>query len=96
MMQLEEYQKLIVYKSGIAVVRDTKLGCDFGPHPSIHKTGSVRGMKDLHYWDEGDRIIRGGMFQYNVSNWIATCFEDVYAARFCKCGHKKCGGRDAI
>lgn len=29
-------------------------------HPSIHCTGSVRGMKKLRYWGQHDHIVRCG------------------------------------
>lgn len=36
-------------------------------HPSIHCTGSVRGMKKLGYWGKNDIIVRCGQFLYNMS-----------------------------
>lgn len=36
-------------------------------HPSIHHTGSVRGMKKLGYWGRHDRVVRCGQFIYNLS-----------------------------
>lgn len=36
-------------------------------HPSIHYTGSVRGMKKLGYWGKNDRCVRCGQFIYNLS-----------------------------
>jgi hypothetical protein len=36
-------------------------------HPSIHCTGSVRGMKKLGYWGKYDEIVRCGQFIYNLS-----------------------------
>lgn len=40
-------------------------------HPSIHATGSVRGMKRLHFWRKNDRIIRHGQYYYNLSIYIS-------------------------
>lgn len=40
-------------------------------HPSIHKTGSVRGMKKCGYWGKNDIIIRYGDYWYNFSIYIA-------------------------
>lgn len=36
-------------------------------HPSIHVTGSVRGMKKLGFWGKDDRIVRNGQYYYNLS-----------------------------
>ena len=36
-------------------------------HPSIHHTGSVRGMKKLGYWGKHDDIVRCGQYIYNLS-----------------------------
>ena len=36
-------------------------------HPSIHYTGSVRGMKRLGLWGKHDRCVRCGQYIYNVS-----------------------------
>lgn len=36
-------------------------------HPSIHHTGSVRGMKKLGYWGKHDRCVRCGQYIYNLS-----------------------------
>ena len=40
-------------------------------HPSIHKTGSVKGMKKCGYWDKDDVVVRYGDYFYNFSIWIA-------------------------
>ena len=39
-------------------------------HPSIHYTGSVRGMKKLRYWGENDRCVRCGQYIHNLSIFI--------------------------
>lgn len=39
-------------------------------HPSIHYTGSVRGMKKLGYWGKNDRCVRCGQWIYNLSRTI--------------------------
>ena len=36
-------------------------------HPSIHYTGSVRGMKKLGYWGKDDLCVRCGQYIYNLS-----------------------------
>lgn len=39
-------------------------------HPSIHHTGSVRGMKNLGVWRKKDRCVRCGQYIYNLSMTI--------------------------
>ncbi len=36
-------------------------------HPSIHHTGSVRGMKKNGGWGKNDRCVRCGQYIYNLS-----------------------------
>lgn len=36
-------------------------------HPSIHYTGSVRGMKKHNGWRKNDRCVRCGQYIYNLS-----------------------------
>ena len=36
-------------------------------HPSIHHTGSVRGMKKHNGWRKNDRCVRCGQYIYNLS-----------------------------
>lgn len=36
-------------------------------HPSIHYTGSVRGMKKLGFWGKHDKCVRYGQYIYNLS-----------------------------
>jgi hypothetical protein len=40
---------------------------DTDRHPSIHYTGSVRGMKKLGFWGKTDNCIRIGNYIYNIS-----------------------------
>ncbi len=46
-------------------------------HPSIHYTGSVRGMKNLGYWGRNDICVRCGQYIYNLSITIENnnCLE---------------------
>ena len=39
-------------------------------HPSIHHTGSVRGMKKLGFWRKDDECVRCGQYIYNLSRCI--------------------------
>lgn len=41
-------------------------------HPSIHRTGSVRGMKKLGLWGKHDRCVRCGQYIYNLSITIGS------------------------
>lgn len=41
-------------------------------HPSIHHTGSVKGMKKLGFWKKGDICVRCGQYIYNLSMTIAA------------------------
>lgn len=46
-------------------------------HPSIHRTGSVRGMKRLGLWGKHDHCVRCGQYVYNLSVRIggySRCF----------------------
>jgi hypothetical protein len=40
-------------------------------HPSIHYTGSIKGMKKLGYWGKNDLCVRCGQYIYNLSITIA-------------------------
>lgn len=40
-------------------------------HPSIHCTGSVRGMIKCGFWDKGDRLVRCGQYIYNMSIYLS-------------------------
>lgn len=39
-------------------------------HPSIHYTGSVRGMIKQGYWSRNDHIVRCGSYIYNLSIFL--------------------------
>ena len=41
-------------------------------HPSIHHTGSVRGMKKLGFWGKNDECVRCGQYIYNLSITITN------------------------
>ena len=36
-------------------------------HPSIHVSGSIRGMKKRGFWRKTDIIVRCGSYYYNLS-----------------------------
>lgn len=50
-------------------------------HPSIHCTGSVRGMIKLGYWKKGDNIVRCGQYIYNLSILLSGCWGRGYYRR---------------
>lgn len=39
-------------------------------HPSIHITGSVRGMKRAGFWGKNDHCVRNRDYIYNLSIYI--------------------------
>lgn len=41
-------------------------------HPSIHCTGSVKGMIKQGYWKRDDTIVRCGQYIYNLSINLST------------------------
>lgn len=43
-------------------------------HPSIHYTGSVRGMKKLKYCGKDDECVRCGQYIYNISRTVPPSF----------------------
>ena len=57
--KIDEYTTLLRdTRTGVAVVRSMRLGCEFSIHPNIDKTGSVLGMKKNGYWGKHDRVAR--------------------------------------
>lgn len=46
-------------------------------HPSIHRTGSVAGMKKLGYWGKRDVCVRIGDYIYNLSRTITSYSREV-------------------
>lgn len=73
--------------SGLAWISDGRIGTEHSVHPSIHRTGSVRGMKSLGYWGKKDKVVRSHGWIFNIS--IFTCDEDnkydLIVANECKC-----------
>lgn len=41
-------------------------------HPSIHYTGSVKGMKKQGFWKKNDACVRCGSYIYNMSIFIGN------------------------
>lgn len=73
--------------TGIAWIEDGSTGCGHSCHPNIDISGSVRGMKNLGYWDRKDRIVRSHGFQYNIDKFVIDTKEelDVLVAEECMC-----------
>lgn len=44
--------------NGIAWIENGSTGMGHSVHPNIGISGSVRGMKNLGYWDKDDKIVR--------------------------------------
>lgn len=57
-------------KNGIAWIEDGSSGCGFSVHSNIDSSGSVRGMKNLGYWQKKDRTIRSHGFIYNIDTLV--------------------------
>jgi len=72
--------------TGIAWVENSSTGCGHSAHPNIDATGSVRGMKDLGYWDKNARTVRTHGFIYNIDSYVVTDELDHIAAEHCQCG----------
>ncbi|MCC8014666.1 MAG: hypothetical protein LIO87_05675 [Eubacterium sp.] len=53
-----EYRKLTKYDKAV--------------HPSIHYTGSVKGMKDLGFWGKNDKCVMCSQYIYNLSIFISN------------------------
>ncbi len=67
--EIAPYKKL--YRddiTGIAWVEDGSSGCAISIHPNIDDSGSVKGMKNLGYWDKADRTVRSHGFIYNIDH----------------------------
>ena len=56
-------------RTGIAWVADGRTGCGISIHSNISDTGSVRGMKNLGYWQKKDRTVRSHGFIYNIDSF---------------------------
>lgn len=57
-------------KTGLAWIEDGSTGCKVSIHANIDSTGSVRGMKELGYWNKKDRTIRCSGFIYNIDSFV--------------------------
>lgn len=85
--ELGPYRKLYRdSKSGIAWVEDGTAGVGHSCHANIDASGSVEGMKALHYWNETDRTVRSHGFIYNIDTLVMSDEDDRRAANFCRCG----------
>lgn len=62
-------------RTGIAWIEDGNTGCEISVHPNIAASGSVRGMKQLGYWDKADRTVRSHGFIYNMDH-VAFSWDD--------------------
>jgi hypothetical protein len=79
--------------TGIAWLEDGTSGTGTSAHPSIHGTGSVRGMKDRGYWGKDDRTVRSHGFLYNIDQPIhPRSADDRLVQQACRCGGHHGGG----
>lgn len=72
-------------KTGIAWIEES--GCGFSVHSNISSNGSVRGMKNLGYWNKKDRTVRSHGFIYNIDTFICSkeCEFEQIVANECMC-----------
>lgn len=84
--KLDDNKTVYRYKCGIAVIVINGDYYSHDCHPSIHKSGSIHGMKAKGYWGKDDVIVRAGDWLYNTSRFCCHDEFDRIAARFCRCG----------
>ncbi len=85
--QLNKDAKLVqCSRTGITWVENSSTGLRHSAHPSIHETGSVRGMKANGYWGKNDRTVRTHGFIYNIDHFIPGDQYDTVALKTCACG----------
>lgn len=75
-------------RTGIAWVEDYSSGNGHSPHPNIHASGSVPGMKKLGYWGKHNRTVRSFGFIHNIDHVVITSEYDQIANDYCQCGGK--------
>ena len=73
-------------KSGIAWVENGEVGLGHSSHPNIAASGSVRGMKQLGYWEKDAKTVRSHGFIYNVDRVVVSDELDDLARQHCHCG----------
>lgn len=71
--------------TGIAWIENGSTGNGHSAHPNIDITGSVKGMKNLGYWNKSDKVVKSNGYQYNISKLVVTDELDQIAADHCKC-----------
>lgn len=72
-------------KTGMAWIENGSTGMYHTVHPNIHRSGSVRGMKKLRYWDWDDKTVRTNGYIYNVSRKAVSDKLDEIVEEYCKC-----------
>lgn len=74
--------------NGLAWIEDTSTGCNISIHANIDASGSVRGMKNLGYWQKNARTIRSHGYIYNIDSLVVNQNDDaekLLADSACKC-----------
>ena len=71
--------------TGIAWIADGNTGCGHSVHANISASGSVRGMKNLGYWQQKDRCVRSHGFIYNIDTYVVDDELDKIVADECMC-----------
>lgn len=87
--EINEYTRLYRDdKTGIAWIEDGSTGMGISVHSNISSTGSVRGMKNLGYWDKKARTVKSHGWIYNIDTLICdnnNPLEKMLADNECKC-----------
>ena len=56
-------------KTGIAWIDDDSTGLRYTVHPYIDRTGSIKGMKQQHFWGKDDKVVTAAGYHYNISRF---------------------------
>lgn len=72
--------------TGIAWIEDGETGTGISVHPSIDDSGSLAGMRKLH-WGDTAKVVRFRGFYYNLSSFVAQKDSkyDQIVANECRC-----------
>ncbi len=66
-LRINGYLIKIRKQNGIVSIENGSVGVGHSCHPNIDSSGSVKGMKNLGYWDKKDATVKAHGFIYNVS-----------------------------
>ena len=85
--EINKNAKLYRGNGGIAIIKDGNTGNIVSVHPNISSTGSVRGMKQLGYWDKNARTVKCGSYIYNIDSFCCNFRDEleVIVSKECNC-----------